>query len=169
MKIVSEQERRELHTSMKEWAQELGWEIVASRFLNNAIDTINETSKTFNDEHEKNKKLERQIERLYDKINTLTKRIREAKGWGFVYLMSGDGYYKIGYSKRIPVRRVQLATKLPFELKLLCAIKSDSATTLERQLHERFANKRLCGEWFRLTESDVGYIKSLKQQKQHDG
>lgn len=32
---------------------------------------------------------------------------------------------------------------------------------LESQLHVRFKDKRLRGEWFRLDEDDLTYIKSL--------
>ena len=80
---------------------------------------------------------------------------------GFVYVLRGAGYYKIGLSKNVDRRMEQIEPKLPFETELLCTIATDDMHRLESELHKRFADKRASGEWFQLTENDVEYIKSL--------
>lgn len=80
---------------------------------------------------------------------------------GYVYLLSGGGYYKIGLSKSVDIRIEQISPKLPFEIELIHQIKADDMVTLENQLHERFADKRVNGEWFMLAQEDIDYIKSL--------
>lgn len=150
---------------MEQWAQEIGWKQTSHHCLDRLLNAFNEAQKEKQELQTRLEHLQEQLECLYLRVNELEHSFKKAKGWGFIYLMEGDGYHKIGYSKRVPARRVQLATKLPFELKLICVIRSDNATLLEQQLHEQFADKRLCGEWFHLNESDIAYIKSLKQQQ----
>lgn len=80
---------------------------------------------------------------------------------GFVYLASGDGYYKIGLSKN-PVHRIEtIGSKLPFELEILCSINTNDTRRLESELHRKFDDKRLSGEWFRLDHFDVEEIKGM--------
>jgi hypothetical protein len=81
---------------------------------------------------------------------------------GFVYLVRAEsGHYKIGRT-RDPQNRIKtFSVQLPFRVEFEHVIKSDDMCALEEQLHERYANKRLDGEWFNLSADDVDYIKSL--------
>ena len=73
------------------------------------------------------------------------------------YLMrdSFRGYYKIGKSKNPKIRECTLQAEVP-TIELLHVIEDD----IETYLHKKFDTKRLRGEWFDLTHSDVNYIKS---------
>ena len=80
---------------------------------------------------------------------------------GYVYLLKGGGFYKIGCSKNVDKRTVALATKLPFVVEELCRITTADRFGTEHRLHEQFADKRVNGEWFELDEADVEYIRGL--------
>lgn len=76
----------------------------------------------------------------------------------FTYIMkdSHSGYYKIGKSKNPKVRESTLFSEKPC-IDLLFYFKSDSSC--EKWLHLIFHDKRVRGEWFDLTESDIQFIK----------
>jgi hypothetical protein len=65
------------------------------------------------------------------------------------------GYYKIGKSKDPKIREGTLQAEVP-TIKLLHVIQDD----IELYLHKKFDSKRVRGEWFELSETDVNYIKS---------
>jgi hypothetical protein len=81
---------------------------------------------------------------------------------GCVYLMRADnGAYKIGLSRR-PRERVQQLRRNRFgTIEVLHVIETDNMRALERELHKRYADKQIHGEWFMLDESDVAEIKAL--------
>lgn len=75
---------------------------------------------------------------------------------GRVYVLECGGYYKIGFSKN-PLERVrQLQTGCPFRLHLVGTVTAPQ--TAEFALHNKYADKRMHGEWFQLTPEDVGDI-----------
>ena len=81
----------------------------------------------------------------------------------YVYLMldKSNNYYKIGESKTPEYRERTLQSEKPC-IELLCAKKYTNKTlahTVEKALHRAFANKRIRGEWFNLSELDVLAIK----------
>lgn len=83
---------------------------------------------------------------------------------GFVYLLKAvyePGLYKIGHSKNLNDRLDLFKVKLPFIVEFEHTIPTEDRYALETELHHRFAEKRLDGEFFRLSQSDVQYIKSL--------
>lgn len=82
-------------------------------------------------------------------------------GW-YVYLIQeqSQGHYKIGKAKNVQQRLNQLI-KLPMIITPIVIIETNDNTRLERQLHRQFADKRVDGEWFKLTDDDVAYIKGL--------
>lgn len=75
---------------------------------------------------------------------------------GFVYILrSTTGHYKIGRTKD-PENRLRIFdVKLPFRVDFTLLISSDRHRKLEQELHRRFADKRLDGEWFALTPEDI--------------
>ena len=114
---------------------------------------------------ERCEKLEARANYLKQQIAVLEQKVKKARGYGFVYVLEGEGYYKIGYSKRPPQRKKEISPKMPFELNLLCAIETDDALALESELHTTFEDKHLRGEWFALTTDDLDYIRQLGNGK----
>jgi hypothetical protein len=80
---------------------------------------------------------------------------------GYAYLMADStGLYKIGHSKD-PSSRVKSVTSRANPVTLICQIASDNAVYLEYELHERFHDERVSGEWFALSLESIDYIKRL--------
>lgn len=80
---------------------------------------------------------------------------------GVVYFIRDDkGRIKIGKAKNIKERMGEY-TKLPFEPEIIHLIESDDYHATEIQFHELFAEKRLRGEWFDLTDKDIEMIKTI--------
>lgn len=79
---------------------------------------------------------------------------------GFVYLMRNtrNGYVKIGWSIDPKFREKTLQSEEP-EINLLWKWQGTRAT--EAALHARFAAKRVRGEWFGLSESDILLIQTI--------
>jgi hypothetical protein len=101
--------------------------------------------------------------RLRDESNRRPSPKRTSKSYpGYVYLLQSGPYYKIGVSRNVDKRITQLATLPPFDLELVCVLEAADMYTLEHDLHHRFSEKRLHGEWFELTQSDVAYIEGLR-------
>lgn len=81
---------------------------------------------------------------------------------GFVYLLkSSTGHYKIGRTANPKNRLKTFGVKLPFETEFIALIESENMFALEAELHERYAGKRVNGEWFDLSREDIEYIKGL--------
>ena len=75
---------------------------------------------------------------------------------GFVYLIKGGKFYKIGLTTgKLPVRHKQIGAKLPFKSEIVHAIVTSDVEGLERHWHNHFAHKRGEGEWFNLSIEDV--------------
>ena len=83
---------------------------------------------------------------------------------GYIYLLqSPTGVYKIGRSIDPENRIKTFGLKLPFEVEYICLIETKDMVELERELHERFEEQRVNGEWFNLGDSDIAYIKALAE------
>jgi len=90
----------------------------------------------------------------------VTKRERkEASRIAYVYLMGDEALHqmplqtiKIGYSNNPEYREKTLQAEKP-SITLLAAWQGDMSD--EKQLHQRFADKRVRGEWFHLDQSDI--------------
>ncbi|MCY4072688.1 MAG: GIY-YIG nuclease family protein [Chloroflexi bacterium] len=80
---------------------------------------------------------------------------------GYVYVIQDvdiSKYYKIGRTNN-PFRRFnEFALALPFEIEVVAVIQTEDAPTLEWQLHQRYAEQRQRGEWFKLHDSHVREI-----------
>jgi len=72
-----------------------------------------------------------------------------------------DGAIKIGISNNFKKRLRQLQTGSPYKLNILTIINGDEE--LEKQLHSKFAEYRLSGEWFKPVEKLVNYINKLEK------
>jgi len=92
------------------------------------------------------------------------KKSRKTSKAGYVYLLqSPSENYKIGYSATPEDRVKTFKNTLPFEVEYICLIPTDNMRKLEGELHDRFEDRRVEGEWFALTENDVAYIKLLAE------
>ncbi len=77
---------------------------------------------------------------------------------GFVYLISDDewGFFKIGLSKNDPQFRLKnLNTGNSSKLSIVNYFKTANFKKIERLLHMKYADRRVNGEWFKLTDDDI--------------
>lgn len=82
--------------------------------------------------------------------------------WGYVYLMSmNDEYHKIGYARNVKARLSEMQVSSPYKIKIIHVIATGNAPQLEVILQNRFADKWVGGEWFKLSEDDISSICSL--------
>lgn len=85
-------------------------------------------------------------------------------GYGFVYLVRGHpGEYKIGRTNLVDRRLSELGTTSPVEQKLVHEFKTDDPAGIEAYWHNRFTDKRMRGEWFRLSAADVKAFKRWRR------
>ena len=78
----------------------------------------------------------------------------------YVLRAKGTDIYKIGATRgAVPDRIKQLRVGCPFPLEVVCTHDAEDAFGLERGFHHYFHDKRLEGEWFRLSEVDVETIR----------
>lgn len=81
---------------------------------------------------------------------------------GYVYLIQSiSQHYKIGRTRNPKDRLRTFNVKLPFEVDFIAVIRTKDMFSLEAELHQRFGDKRINGEWFDLSPDDVAYIKNL--------
>lgn len=82
---------------------------------------------------------------------------------GWVYIVRGkEDEYKIGMTAREPGKRLaEFTPKLPFATELIITIESDDALGLESYIHSMFDDERINGEWFKLTEPNLEWIRRL--------
>lgn len=84
---------------------------------------------------------------------------------GYVYIVEGGPFYKIGATKKVDRRIKELSTIPPFDLELVCTIATDDMYALEFELHRRFQDKHKRGEWFTLDTADIEYLQSLASEQ----
>jgi hypothetical protein len=82
---------------------------------------------------------------------------------GFVYLMQWENEYKIGKAVDIERRRKRLSGELNRDITVLHRIFSHDYAQAETDLHQKYANKRLHGEWFALEAEDVAWLLLINQ------
>ncbi len=82
---------------------------------------------------------------------------------GYVYLIRSEYGYKIGKTVNIKNRTNLFSVKLPFRIELVSYAWFENYSKAEREFHDRYATKRLEGEWFDLSASDVAEVKRQGQ------
>lgn len=80
---------------------------------------------------------------------------------GYVYLVQSQYGVKIGKSINVKSRTRLFEVKLPFPISVEHYAWFDDYSFAERDLHKKFHEKRLEGEWFDLSREDIAYIKTL--------
>lgn len=81
----------------------------------------------------------------------------------YVMLDENTGYYKIGRSIKPRVRERTLQSEKP-TIKML--FHHEATHKDEKDLHEKFSEKRIRGEWFDLSGSDLVFINNYFKKKQ---
>lgn len=92
---------------------------------------------------------------------TFTLRQR-TKAWGYVYMMSiNDEYHKIGYSNNVKSRLGEMQVSSPYPIRVVHVIASYHAPRLEVLIQNRYAERWVCGEWFKLTADDIAEFSAI--------
>lgn len=77
--------------------------------------------------------------------------------YGFVYAVGFARYVKIGFTKDIESRLAQLQTAAPLDLTVYRTMRGCQRD--ERNLHARFKNSRLRGEWFMMDRPVAAWVR----------
>lgn len=88
-----------------------------------------------------------------------------ASSVGFVCLLKHGSRreYKIGRTNNVIRREGEISLQLPEKLQPVHYIETDDPTGVESYWHNRFADKRMEGEWFELSPQDVRAFKRWKR------
>ena len=84
----------------------------------------------------------------------------------YVYIITcaefeGDGVFKIGIAGDIKTRIASLQTACPYKLYALSHYEPINPLMVETMLHALFHKKRMTGEWFKLSKSDLNIIEEI--------
>lgn len=74
-------------------------------------------------------------------------------------MLKAGPYYKIGKTNNFSRRITELTIQLPFPVEVVHKIYTNNTTANETYWHKRFSHRRVNGEWFSLTDSDVTEFK----------
>ena len=85
---------------------------------------------------------------------------RKSKPDKVYFIRSENGLVKIGIASDVYSRLGNLNTASPIELELLFWIQCDNARRTEVSLHNIFESKRVKGEWFKLTDEDLIWVRN---------
>ncbi len=78
---------------------------------------------------------------------------------GVVYVLKSAYGYKVGRTRNVPARMRAFGVHLPIVYTIPFCAWFDDCHEAERRYHNMFATKRINGEWFDLTDSDVEKIR----------
>jgi hypothetical protein len=77
---------------------------------------------------------------------------------GHVYVVKSPYGYKIGKSKNLRERTRMFGVKLPFPIEVVLTGWYEDYSEAEIRFHQQFAHKRLEGEWFDLSQTDLDVL-----------
>lgn len=119
-----------------------------------------------------------QFMRAFDDVSWGNRKLEDSKGLvfrpdlsrptlmpvvGFVYLFKSSDLYKIGKSIDTLNRKRQVERDVREDLREVHRFKSNDYTRAEAILHQRFAAKRVRGEWFDLSETDLAEVLKISE------
>ncbi|WP_205244657.1 GIY-YIG nuclease family protein [Comamonas sp. Tr-654] len=78
---------------------------------------------------------------------------------GVVYVLRSAYGYKVGRTRNIPARMRAFGVHLPFIYTIPLCVWFDDCHAAESRYHTMFSDKRINGEWFDLSESDIDLIR----------
>lgn len=82
-----------------------------------------------------------------------------------IYLLRAGEYFKIGWAKILDKRIRDIQSCCPETLELIHTISTQDPIASEAQWHHRFRDKRIHGEWFKLTPEDAAEFRSENPQQ----
>lgn len=83
----------------------------------------------------------------------------------FIYVLSGNGLYKIGKTKSLNRRLKELKTIFPFDIEMVYTTEVENMSDAEANLHKMFNHKQVKGEWFKLNKTDLDILKKTYPNK----
>lgn len=94
---------------------------------------------------------------LHNELIAESKHVKnKPKKQGYVYFVQADGqHYKIGGTSNLESRIKNLQVASPNDLKLIAWIEINDWQEKEKQVHEYFDDKKIHGEWFDITLSEI--------------
>lgn len=129
---------------------------VATKIINTSTDEVQEQIEIANSQ------IRDEYSKLYEKLNSRD-TTENMESFSYVYLMECGGKYKIGISRDVERRAKQLDNR-PFPVNVICkSAKIKHAETAEEQLHKKYNEHRIGGEWFEFDESTITEIISTIQ------
>lgn len=89
-------------------------------------------------------------------------RTMKTPSWfGYIYILKSGDLYKIGQSAKPRKRLRQLRTGSALPIDVVYTMRTPHYKFVEKILHNRLAAKRVQGEWFALSETDLKYITQI--------
>lgn len=76
-----------------------------------------------------------------------------------------SGEYKIGMTKDPYNRLKTFGVQLPFQVEYELVIESNDYKAFQKELHARFQDKHINGEWFALDQADVEALREEYRQQ----
>lgn len=87
---------------------------------------------------------------------------------GYVYVSGNDRWFKIGKAKDVNAHVARVGIQLPWPVELVHYFPCENYSTAEKSLHEQYAHKRRNGEWFRLNQYDVAFLKKIIRMREDE-
>ncbi len=111
-------------------------------------------------EHNKKRKIEFEEELKGFSSNNYKNNIKKEKDYkGYIYFFKCGDKYKIGYSKDVDKRIKQLDYR-PYKIEFITkSILLEKAYLIEQDLHNKYKNNKVIGEWYDFNENQVKEIK----------